>query len=287
MSSSPSDYGGDGELDSDADSWPHEDNRIERFLTEDRLSNLLKTAGPLMNAPLGRGFDRSLFAEGLRFEASLAAAISGVLAVRGEPFFAIPEDSSPRDSVQASLQRFAFSAPDSGHDSLAETFRAGNFTSERIHANYLGPRHIWQQKAADLLRAVLRDDASAAQTIWWRSETLASLFNSSVAVSGRAAHIYLTCAPFQDFNGEQLAEVATAVETALGQIKRLREDLANSRRDLQLHLADREYQLAATYATLYEGPPGSIAEKLDKLMDGLDIPGDRAQIKSLMQAWRD
>lgn len=43
--------------------------KVENYIATTRITDLLRVAGPYMNVPVGQGFDRTLFAEGMRYEA--------------------------------------------------------------------------------------------------------------------------------------------------------------------------------------------------------------------------
>lgn len=123
----------------------------------------------------------------------MASAISGALAIAGENLLCIPAGEDPENSLQATLQRLAFWAPDGGHDCLAQTFRAGSFVSDDIEALFTGPPSIWAEKAVALMKSVGMDDAELSRSYWWRAEVNVDFFDGAIARSGRAAHLYRTC----------------------------------------------------------------------------------------------
>ena len=64
----------DGYSSSDASPTIIEDFKLECYISTCRTTDLLTVVGPLLNAAPGEGFDKTLFAIGMRYE-----AISSVL----------------------------------------------------------------------------------------------------------------------------------------------------------------------------------------------------------------
>ncbi|VDB96038.1 unnamed protein product [Peniophora sp. CBMAI 1063] len=278
------------------DSMP-QDNKLENYIHMWRFTDMLSTLGPRLRSLPDGGFDRIGLVEGLRYEASLAAVLSGTLAIRGLAIYHIPHDLPPDQSVQAAVQRFAYKDPDSGLALLARTWSSGQFTAANINAIYQPVSHTtWADEADELLQKVFKHEWRGPDTYWWRSQRPIDPQTSATAKSGMAAHLYLNAEPFisqrtcgsapsTSTPASTISSAVTLLETLLGQIHSLRQELVQQQGSLTNMCVDQELHFAATYSALYDGVPDSGSDHLDAIIGGLGLIGDREHIRSLIENW--
>ncbi|VDC01618.1 unnamed protein product [Peniophora sp. CBMAI 1063] len=266
-----------------------EDNKVERYICEARFTDLLATIGPQFCQS-----DRSQqlnLANGMRFEAvsSFAAALSGSLAIRGLKIMRIPPQGPLQESVQALIQRFGFVSPDSGRHLMAAAHLFDQFVEEHLDHYYTGPRRVWTRQSEALLSCTFGREFKQEDTYWWRSQSSNIITGSNIARAGLAAHLYMTYEPFKSQSSapattQASLDVIFAVETLLGEIKRLRVQLLEHQRQLIMMSVDREIQLAAVYSAAYDGVAESASDAVHEIIGGLGVAGDREQVRELMRS---
>ncbi|KZV61556.1 hypothetical protein PENSPDRAFT_693304 [Peniophora sp. CONT] len=249
-------------------------------------------------------FDKSIFAVGMRYEASLYAAVSGRHAIQGLQVVHIPYDAPIELTLQAFIQRFAFHAPDRGLDTMIEAIRSKTFDDDEAIYDWSrygyrrwvmekGSKHVWDH--------VCGDDIEMAGSFWWRSEVEPGLFDGAISRAGEAYRLYRTCEPFTNRSSQPVdaepglvdspsdsapqLDVVRTVEWALSQVRRLRELLVSQNETLATMAMNREMQMAATYSTVYDGVPEGDADRIDELLRGRNVPGDREHVRSMIEAW--
>ncbi|VDB90251.1 unnamed protein product [Peniophora sp. CBMAI 1063] len=256
-----------------------------------RLNCVLEHVGPKLFGRESGSIDYGLLSDGLRFEASIHAAISGALAIQGvEP--------SNVHSVVAAFQDTAWNTSDGAYDLLEGEYR-----------ELMGLPGRFDIPTSPSAPSVISDVASFVKSIgagavaldqWWERGDADWLDNETTQAS-RAAHLFLTTARFgmappiagSGRDGEQhrrAPDIVNTLEHMDGQLSQLQESVQAQRDALEGAVYDVEDRLLAAYLQLYEGAQDATDEvaAVRRHLEGKwNMYGGPAHIQAFVTHWLD